>query len=58
MSTGLLAIFIIAIIIVGAIATRRCTEFLLLGSVLGAFVLYGTRGLPEWILVVQGRCCR
>lgn len=54
MSTGLLAILIIAIIIVGAITTRRCTEFLLLGSVLGAFVLYGTRGLPEWILVVEG----
>lgn len=54
MSTGLVAILIIAIIIAGAITTRRCTEFLLLGSVLGAFVLYGTRGLPEWILLVEG----
>lgn len=53
MSTGLIAIFIIALIIAGAILTRRCTEFLLLGSVLGAFVLYGARGLPEWILIVQ-----
>lgn len=53
MSTGLIAILIIAVIIVGAITTRRCTEFLLLGSVLGAFVLYGTRGLPEWILLVE-----
>ena len=53
MPTGVLAIIIIAIIIIGAIATRRCTEFLLLGSILGAFILYGIRGLPEWILVVQ-----
>ena len=49
MSTGIYAIIIIAIIIVGAIATRRCTEFLLLGSI----VLYGVRALPEWILVIQ-----
>ena len=53
MSTGIYAIIIIAIIIVGAIATRRCTEFLLLGSILGAIVLYGVRALPEWILVIQ-----
>ncbi|MEE3420753.1 MAG: Na+/H+ antiporter NhaC family protein [Lachnospiraceae bacterium] len=45
MSTGLFAVIIVAIVIVGAITTRRCTEFLFLGSVLGAMILYGT-GMP------------
>ncbi len=54
MSTGIWAILILAVIIAGAITTRRCTEFLLLGSVLGAFVLYGTHGLSEWIAILQG----
>ncbi len=53
MPTGLWAICILAVIIAGAIATRRCTEFLLLGSVLGCIVLYRTRALPEWIAIVQ-----
>ena len=53
MSTGLIAVIIIAIIIVGAICTRRCAEFLFLGSLLGAIVLYRQDALPEWIAILQ-----
>lgn len=53
MSTGLIAVIIIAIIIVGAVCTRRCAEFLLLGSLLGAIVLYRQEALSEWIAVLQ-----
>lgn len=53
MSNGMLAILIILVIIVGAIWTRRCTEFLLLGSVLGAIVLYGKNFIGEWLNIVQ-----
>lgn len=52
MPDGLIAIIIIAIIIVGAIATRRCTEFLLLGSILGCIALYKFSALSEWTLIV------
>ena len=54
MSTGFIAVIIIIIIIVGAVCTRRCVEFLLLGSLLGAAALYGKDALPEWIRIVQG----
>ncbi|MGN0313586.1 MAG: Na+/H+ antiporter NhaC family protein [Fusicatenibacter sp.] len=53
MSNGMIAIIIIMIIIVGAISTRRCTEFLLLGSVLGTIVLYGKDFIGEWLVIVQ-----
>lgn len=53
MPTGLIAILILTLVIVGAITTRRCTEFLLLGSLLGAIVLYKTHVLTEWILIIQ-----
>ena len=42
LSNGLAALIIVFAVIAGAIITRRCTEFLFLGSVLGAFVLYGS----------------
>ena len=45
MPTGLIAVIIICIVIVGAITTKRCTEFLFLGAILGAIALYGT-GMP------------
>ena len=45
MDTGLIAVIIICIVIVGAITTRRCTEFLFLGSIIGALVLY-KQGFP------------
>ena len=53
MSSGLIAIIIILIVIVGAIWTRRCTEFLLLGSILGAIALFGKGFFPEWVGVVE-----
>lgn len=53
MSNGMIAILIILVIIVGAVYTRRCTEFLLLGSVLGAIVLYKQNFLTEWCTILQ-----
>lgn len=47
MQDGLFAIIIIAILIVGAITTRRCTEFLFLGSALGCVYLYHGHALSE-----------
>ena len=41
MPTGLIALLIIFVVIVGAIATRRCTEFLFLGAILAVAVMYG-----------------
>lgn len=53
MSTGLMAVFIVVIVIVGAVTTRRCTEFLFLGSVLGAIVLYGTDMPMKYVEVLE-----
>lgn len=53
MANGIIAIIIIVVVIVGAVCTRRCTEFLLLGSVLGAIVLYGKDFLTEWVAILQ-----
>ena len=48
MSHGLIAVLIILVVIVGAITTRRCVEFLIGGSVLAALVLYGKDFLVQW----------
>lgn len=53
MSSGMAAILIILGVIAGAIATRRCIEFLLLGSLAGAVYLFGTRFLTEWCGILQ-----
>lgn len=53
MSTGLIAVFIIIVVIVGAIVTRRCTEFLFLGSILGALVLYGKDMPMEYVGILE-----
>lgn len=42
MSNGLIAVIIITIVIVGAIVTKRCTEFLFLGSVLNVSNIVST----------------
>ncbi len=53
MSTGLISVIIICIVIVGAITTKRCTEFLFLGSILGALVLFG-RNMPiEYVGILE-----
>ena len=53
MNTGLIAIFILLVIIVGAIATRRCVEFLIGGSLLAAIFMYGKDFLPQWCTLIQ-----
>lgn len=52
MSDGLVAIVILAVLVAGAIVTRRCTEFLLLGSVLGCVYLYHGQALSQWCLLI------
>ena len=53
MTNGLIAVIIVCIVIVGAIATKRCTEFLFLGSALGAIVLFGTHMPMEYIGILE-----
>lgn len=53
MSTGLIAIFIILFIIVGAISTKKCVEFLIAGSLLGVFVLYKGSFITQWCTLIQ-----
>ena len=53
MSTGLIAIFIILFIIVGAISTKKCVEFLIAGSLLGAVVMYKGSFLTQWCTLIQ-----
>lgn len=53
MSTGLMAVFIVVIVIVGAVTTRRCTEFLFFGTILGAIVLYGTNMPMKYVEVLE-----
>lgn len=53
MSTGLIAVIIICIVIVGAITTRRCTEFLFVGSILGALVLFGRHMPMEYVGILE-----
>ena len=44
---------IVCIVIAGAIITRRCTEFLFLGSVLGAFALYGLALPGKYVEILE-----
>lgn len=53
MSNGLIAVIIVCIVIVGAILTRRCTEFLFLGSILGALVLFGKNMPMEYVGILE-----
>ena len=53
MNTGLIAILIILVVIVGAIITRRCMEFLIGGSIVAAIVMYGGDFLTEWCSLLQ-----
>lgn len=51
MNTGLIAIFIILVVIIGAIKTRRCIEFIIIGSILSSLVVYKESFLIEWVNV-------
>lgn len=53
MEKGLIAIIIILFIIVGAMLTRRCVEFMIAGSLIAAAFLYGKAFLPEWCGLLQ-----
>ena len=53
MSHGLIAVLIILVVIVGAITTRSCVEFLIGGSLLAALVLYGKDFLVQWCTILQ-----
>lgn len=52
-SSGLVAIGIITLVIIGAVTTRHCAEFLFLGSALGAVVLYGKESLTTWCGIME-----
>ncbi|MBR2188678.1 MAG: hypothetical protein IJ860_04630, partial [Eubacterium sp.] len=53
MPDGLIALIIIMFVVAGAVITKRCIEFLLLGSVAGCIVLYRGHFLGEWIGILQ-----
>ena len=53
MEMGLIGLIIVIAVIIGAIVTKRCTECLLLGSVIGAVILYKGEFLTEWVNVLQ-----
>ena len=53
MNTGLIAIFIILFVIVGAITTKKCVEFLVAGSLIAAAVLYHGSFLTQWCAQIQ-----
>lgn len=53
MNTGLLAVLLILVVIVGAIATRRCSEFIIGGSLIAALIMYGKDFLSQWCTMLQ-----
>lgn len=53
MNTGLIAIFIILFIIVGAISTKKCVEFLIAGSLLATLVMYKGSFVTQWCTLMQ-----
>lgn len=53
MEKGLIAIIIILFIIVGAMLTRRCVEFMIVGSMAAAAFLYGKDFMAEWCVLLQ-----
>jgi len=53
MSQGLIALIIILVVIVGAVLTHRCEEFMIAGSLIGAIFVYGGSFLTEWCNLIQ-----
>ena len=53
MNMGLIGLILVLAVIAGAIITKRCTECLLIGSVVGAVFLYGKNFMAEWVVVLQ-----
>ena len=48
LNLGLVAIFITLFIIIGAVATRRCVECMIVGSMVAAIFLSGTGFRNTW----------
>ncbi len=53
MNTGLIAIFIILFIIIGAITTKKCVEFLIAGSLIATLVMYQGSFITQWCTIIQ-----
>ncbi len=53
MNTGLVAIILILIIIVGAVVTKRATEFIIGGSMVAALIMYGKDFMTQWCVLIQ-----
>lgn len=53
MNTGLIAIFIILFIIIGAITTKKCVEFLIAGSLIATLVMYQGSFIMQWCTIIQ-----
>ena len=54
MNMGLIGLVLVIMVITGAIITKRCTECLLAGSIVGAVLLYGKDFMVEWAGVLEG----
>ena len=52
-SLGLIAILITLFVVVGAVATKRCVEFMIAGSMLCALFLYKGDFLGKWVQSLQ-----
>lgn len=53
MEKGFIAVMIIVLIIVGAMLSRRCVEFMLIGSFAASAFLYGKDFMPKWCGLLQ-----
>lgn len=54
MNTGLIALIIVLAIIVTSVLTKRCTESLIIGSMIAAFFLWGPKSfLANWASMLQ-----
>lgn len=53
MSSGLIATILVLIIVVGAIATKKCEAFLIAGSMIGAIVLWKGAFLTNWVATLE-----
>lgn len=53
MSTGLIAVIIMLVIVMGSVLTKRCELFLIGGSLLGAIIVYKETFLVQWVQYAQ-----
>lgn len=53
MNTGFIAILIILVVILGAIKTRKCIEFMIVGALLSSIIMYKWNFLSQWAVVFQ-----